>query len=110
MHKNATKCNETIGKWCKNKHGASKIIDTFETYQYTTDFSEKLLERCCSKTDQDLWSNHGVQLVRDQYVQRPLEKSKGRDRKLKSIESSMKYVGSKLFPRFVVTVWSSTKE
>jgi hypothetical protein len=27
------KCNKTIGKWCKNKHGASKIIDTFETYQ-----------------------------------------------------------------------------
>jgi hypothetical protein len=26
-------CNETQGKWCKNKHGASKIIDTFETYQ-----------------------------------------------------------------------------
>jgi hypothetical protein len=21
-----------LGKWCKNKHGASKIIDTFETY------------------------------------------------------------------------------
>jgi hypothetical protein len=34
MHKNATKCNETLSKWCKNKHGASKIIDTFETYQY----------------------------------------------------------------------------
>jgi hypothetical protein len=34
MHKSATKCNETIGKWCKNKHGASKIIDTFETYQF----------------------------------------------------------------------------
>jgi hypothetical protein len=33
MHKSATKCNETIGKWCKNKHGASKIIDTLETYQ-----------------------------------------------------------------------------
>jgi hypothetical protein len=32
MHKSATKCNETLGKWCKNKHGASKIIDTFETY------------------------------------------------------------------------------
>jgi hypothetical protein len=32
MHKSAMKCNETIGKWCKNKHGASKIIDTFETY------------------------------------------------------------------------------
>jgi hypothetical protein len=34
MHKSATKCNETIGKWCKNKHGASKIIDTLETYQW----------------------------------------------------------------------------
>jgi hypothetical protein len=33
MHKSATKCNETIGKWCKNKHGASKIMVTFETYQ-----------------------------------------------------------------------------
>jgi hypothetical protein len=32
MHKNATKCNETLSKWCKNKHGASKNIDTFETY------------------------------------------------------------------------------
>jgi hypothetical protein len=36
MHKSATKCNETIGKWCKNKHGASKIIDMFETYQRAT--------------------------------------------------------------------------
>jgi hypothetical protein len=36
MHKSATKCNETIGKWCKNKHGASKIIDTLETYQVTS--------------------------------------------------------------------------
>jgi hypothetical protein len=34
MHKSATKCNETLGKWCKNKHGASKIIDTFEMYQW----------------------------------------------------------------------------
>jgi hypothetical protein len=33
MHKSATKCNETIGKWCKNKHGVSKIIDTLEMYQ-----------------------------------------------------------------------------
>jgi hypothetical protein len=30
------KCNETQGKWCKNKHGASKIIDTFETYHGST--------------------------------------------------------------------------
>jgi hypothetical protein len=33
MLKNATKCNKTLNKWCKNKHGASKIMDTFETYQ-----------------------------------------------------------------------------
>jgi hypothetical protein len=33
MHKSATKCNKTLSIWCKNKHGASKIIDTFETYQ-----------------------------------------------------------------------------
>jgi hypothetical protein len=32
MHKSATKCNEIVGKWCINKHGASKIIDTLETY------------------------------------------------------------------------------
>jgi hypothetical protein len=41
MYKNATKCNETISKWCKNKHGASKIIDTFETYQCRADFRSK---------------------------------------------------------------------
>jgi hypothetical protein len=33
MHKNAMKYNKTQSKWCINKHGASKIIDTFETYQ-----------------------------------------------------------------------------
>jgi hypothetical protein len=32
MHKSATKCNETLSKWCKNKHGASKIMDTLEMY------------------------------------------------------------------------------
>jgi hypothetical protein len=32
MHKNATKCNKTLSKLCKNKHGASKIIDTLEMY------------------------------------------------------------------------------
>jgi hypothetical protein len=37
MHKSATKCNETVGKWCKNKHGASKIIDTLETYHGSSD-------------------------------------------------------------------------
>jgi hypothetical protein len=38
MHKNATKCNKTQSKLCINKHGASKIIDTFETYH-----SEKVI-------------------------------------------------------------------
>jgi hypothetical protein len=33
MHKNATKYNKTLNKWCKNKHEASKIMDTLETYQ-----------------------------------------------------------------------------
>jgi hypothetical protein len=37
MHKNATKCNKTQRKWCINKHGASKIIDMFETYQRASD-------------------------------------------------------------------------
>jgi hypothetical protein len=34
MHKNTMKCNKTQSKWCINKHVASKIIDTFETYHY----------------------------------------------------------------------------
>jgi hypothetical protein len=37
MHKNATKYNETLSKWCKNKHGASKIMDMLETYQAEND-------------------------------------------------------------------------
>jgi hypothetical protein len=36
MHKNAMKCNKTLSKWYKNKHEASKIIDTFETYHSST--------------------------------------------------------------------------
>jgi hypothetical protein len=44
MHKSATKCNETIGKWCKNKHGASKIIDTLETYHRAEQDWPPLLE------------------------------------------------------------------
>jgi hypothetical protein len=39
MHKSATKCNETLGKWYKNKHGASKIIYTFETYHMSQPFT-----------------------------------------------------------------------
>jgi hypothetical protein len=41
MHKNATKCNKTQSKWCIKKHGASKIIDTFETYQQPIDFNRE---------------------------------------------------------------------
>jgi hypothetical protein len=40
MHKSAMKCNETLGKWCKNKHGASKIMDTLETYHARTHLNE----------------------------------------------------------------------
>jgi hypothetical protein len=38
MHKNAMKCNETLSKWCKNKHGASKIMDTLETYYHLKNY------------------------------------------------------------------------
>jgi hypothetical protein len=44
MHKNATKCNKTQSKWCINKHGASKIIDTFETYHALMKKSDKKFE------------------------------------------------------------------
>jgi hypothetical protein len=37
MHKNAMKCNKTQSKWCVHKHGASKIIDTFDTSQAAPD-------------------------------------------------------------------------
>jgi hypothetical protein len=41
MYKSATKCNKTVGKWCKNKHGASKIIDTLDTYQLSTRIDDR---------------------------------------------------------------------
>jgi hypothetical protein len=41
MHKNAMKCNKTQSKWCINKYGASKIIDTFETYQLLSCMKQK---------------------------------------------------------------------
>jgi hypothetical protein len=43
LHKSATKCNKTIGKWCKNMHGASKIIDMFETYHGDLNHVGKLM-------------------------------------------------------------------
>jgi hypothetical protein len=45
MHKNAIKCNETLSKWCENKHGASKIIDTFETYHSSAPESTSVARR-----------------------------------------------------------------
>jgi hypothetical protein len=75
MYKSTTKCNETLGKWCKNKHGASKIIDTFETYHQLRDMQkfagclaslsrfvsrlgEKAMPLCqlMKKTDHFVWS------------------------------------------------------
>jgi hypothetical protein len=52
MHKSATKCNETVGKWYINKHGASKIIDTLETYQRASGRPETL-ERSGEKERRD---------------------------------------------------------
>jgi hypothetical protein len=51
MHKNAMKCNKTQSKWCINKHGASKIIDTFETYQLTEGGGEALWRATFASTD-----------------------------------------------------------
>jgi hypothetical protein len=45
MHKNATKCNETLSKWCKNKHGASKIIDTLDVRDVSTNKRNGFM--CC---------------------------------------------------------------
>jgi hypothetical protein len=42
MHKSATKCYKTLSNWCKNKHGASKIIDMFESYQAVLCFANSL--------------------------------------------------------------------
>jgi hypothetical protein len=33
MLKNATKCKQNVKQLVENRHGASKIMDTFATYQ-----------------------------------------------------------------------------
>jgi hypothetical protein len=55
MHKSATKCNETLGKWCKNKHVASKIIDTLETYHSAANLD--VLRAHHLHARQDRWSD-----------------------------------------------------
>jgi hypothetical protein len=50
------KHNETLGKWCKNKHGASKIIDTLETYQCVNRAEER--KRKTMSISSDGWVLH----------------------------------------------------
>jgi hypothetical protein len=57
MHRNAIKCNETLSKWCKNKHGASKIMDTLETYQSPCSRSSSLSSFPCAQPS--LWAFGG---------------------------------------------------
>jgi hypothetical protein len=63
MHKSATKCNKTIGKWCKNKHGASKIIDTFETYHLPLVASVEMAEAIAMKEGLTLAVNMGCNSI-----------------------------------------------
>jgi hypothetical protein len=70
MHKSATKCNETLGKWCKNKHRASKIMDTLETYQCSRAYALFTLHTllnaiiCCSQLN-----TYGVfRLIRHKWI------------------------------------------
>jgi hypothetical protein len=81
MHKNTTKCNKTLSKWCENKHGASKIIDTLETYQDVQKFAGCLaslsrfvsrlgekampLYQLMKKTDHFVWSQRADDAFND---------------------------------------------
>jgi hypothetical protein len=48
MHKNATKCYKTQSKWCKNKHGASKIIDTLRRVTYLLLYVDDIILTACN--------------------------------------------------------------
>jgi Na+/H+ antiporter NhaB len=56
MHKNATKCKENIKQLVLNKHGASKIIDTFATYQPLVAFEQSRFIRGWLLTDNFLYT------------------------------------------------------
>jgi hypothetical protein len=59
MHKSTTKCNETLSKWCKNNHGASKIMDTFETYHM---YMHCLHSLFCQLPNCNLFTQHVIYL------------------------------------------------
>jgi hypothetical protein len=63
MHKSATKCNETIGKWYKNKHGVSKIIDTFETYHCASQMLKEAKEDLRRVGSRISWRSRACLLV-----------------------------------------------
>jgi hypothetical protein len=69
MYKNATKCNETIGKWCKTKHGASKIIDTFETYHLLAKATDESAH-CCHAAYESMYV---LQFIRSGYLEDSLD-------------------------------------
>jgi hypothetical protein len=73
MHKSATKCNETLDKWCKNKHGASKIIDTLETYQWWV--KERELKNAVRHPD-DPVDTPGLHLARSYSEAQPMPEGK----------------------------------
>jgi hypothetical protein len=62
IHKNATKCNRTQSKWCINKHGASKIIDTFESYQASIP-AHLLFSGCQNMGAMEKFTSHGSDRV-----------------------------------------------
>jgi hypothetical protein len=73
MHKNATKCNKTLSKWCKKKHGASKIMDTFETYQWTEEIhkqgpSKKAMTSLVMLISWEIWKERNTHVFRNTYT------------------------------------------
>jgi hypothetical protein len=67
-----------IGKWCKNKHGASKIIDTFETYH--SSFTDRDLQNHFSKLQMEKTVNCIFFLGRTLFIHQVADLSHCRDR------------------------------
>jgi histone deacetylase 1/2 len=60
MHKSATKCNKIVGKWCKNKHEASKIIDTLEMYHFPSATIVRMTRSKTGKTKPKIYTDSTV--------------------------------------------------